>query len=71
VQSSCAISRSWCTWGGLNWTWDDAEVVRTLSGIHVWPIDQAVSRASTQLDFKGDPADELIAANACVANSRR
>jgi hypothetical protein len=50
---------------------DDAEVVRTLSGIHVWPIDLAVSRASTQLDFKGDPADELIAANACVANSRR
>jgi hypothetical protein len=50
---------------------DDAVVVRTLSGIHVWPIDLAVSRASTQLDFKGDPADELIAANACVANSRR
>ena len=38
---------------------DDAEVVRTLSGLHVWPLDLAVSLQSTRLDFKGDPADEL------------
>lgn len=31
---------------------DDAELTRTLSGIHVWPIDLAVSIQSTRLDFK-------------------
>lgn len=45
---------------------DDAEVVRVLSGIHVWPLDFAIARASTQLDFHGDPADELIAATSLV-----
>ncbi len=45
---------------------DDAEVVRTLSALHVWPLDLAVARASTRLDFRGDPADELIAATSLV-----
>ena len=45
---------------------DDREVARTLSLLHVWPIDLAVARASTRLDFKGDPADELIAATSVV-----
>ena len=45
---------------------DDADVVRTLSGLHVWPIDLAVSRQSTRLDFKADPADELIAATSVI-----
>jgi PIN domain nuclease of toxin-antitoxin system len=45
---------------------DDAELVRTLSGIHVWPVDLAVSIQSTRLDFKSDPADELIAATSIV-----
>jgi PIN domain nuclease of toxin-antitoxin system len=45
---------------------DDAELTRTLSGIHVWPIDLAVSIQSTRLDFKSDPADELIAATSIV-----
>jgi len=44
----------------------DPEVVRTLSSLHVWPIDLAISRQSTQLDFPGDPADELIAATSVV-----
>lgn len=42
------------------------EVVRALSSVHVWPIDLAVSIASTRLDFRGDPADELIAATSLV-----
>lgn len=46
----------------------DAEVVRTLTSLHLWPIDLAVSRASTRLDFAGDPADELIAATSVVHN---
>ena len=45
---------------------DDAELIRTLSSIHVWPIDLAVSLQSTRLDFKSDPADELIAATSIV-----
>jgi len=42
------------------------EVVRTLSALQVWPIDLAVSLRSTRLDFRGDPADELIAATSIV-----
>ena len=38
----------------------------TLSRLHVWPIDLAIARASTGLDFRGDPADELIAATSIV-----
>ncbi len=45
---------------------EDPEIVRTLSALYVWPIDLAVSLESTRLDFKGDPADELIAATSVV-----
>jgi len=45
---------------------DDRHVVRTLSRIRSWPIDLAVARASTRLDFRGDPADEIIAATSIV-----
>ena len=45
---------------------DDPEVVRALSAIHVWPLDLAVARTSTRLDFRSDPADELIAATSLV-----
>ena len=47
---------------------DDRSTVRVLSRIHVWPIDIAVARASTSLDFRSDPADELIAATSIVHN---
>jgi PIN domain nuclease of toxin-antitoxin system len=45
---------------------DGAEFARTLSAIHVWPLDLAVSLCSTRLDFKGDPADQIIAATSVV-----
>ena len=45
---------------------DDRDVMRTLSTVHLWPIDFGVARASTALDFRGDPADELIAATSVV-----
>ncbi|MSP60132.1 MAG: PIN domain-containing protein [Myxococcales bacterium] len=45
---------------------DDPEVIRVLSSLHVWPLDLAVSRASTRLDFRSDPADEIIAATSVV-----
>ena len=45
---------------------DDREVVGALSRIRVWPLDLAVVRASTRLDFEADPADEIIAATSVV-----
>ena len=47
---------------------EDRDLTRVLSRIHVWPIDLEVARASTQLDFRSDPADELIAAASVVHN---
>ena len=45
---------------------DSPLLLRTLSKLHVWPIDLAVCRVSIRLDFQGDPADELIAATSIV-----
>ncbi len=46
----------------------DAEVQSVLASLHIWPLDLAVARASIDLDFRGDPADELIAATSVVHN---
>lgn len=54
--------------GRLTLDLEDAEVVRVLRQVHVWPIDLEVARASTRLDFQGDPADELIAATSVIHN---
>jgi len=45
---------------------DNREVIRVLSRVRVWPIDMAIARTSTALDFRGDPADEIIAATSIV-----
>src|SRR5215469_6446492 len=45
---------------------DDPAVVRVLSAIHVWPITAEVARASTRLDVRSDPADEIILATSVV-----
>ena len=42
------------------------EFGRLFSQLSVIPIDIAIARTSTQLDFKSDPADELIAATSLV-----
>ena len=54
--------------GRVNLDIDAPDVVRTLSTLQVWPIDLVVSHQSTNLDFKSDPADELIAATSIVHN---
>ena len=41
---------------------DDPQLEAVLSGVHIWPITLPICRAMSRLDFKGDPADELIAA---------
>ena len=45
---------------------DDPEIVRALSGIHTWPITIDVCKTLGDLDFRGDPADEIIAATSVV-----
>jgi PIN domain nuclease of toxin-antitoxin system len=45
---------------------DDAEVVRTLGAVEVWPITPEIAVTSTRLDLASDPADELIAATSVV-----
>lgn len=52
--------------GRLEMDLEDPEVRAVLAAVHVWPLDLAVARASTRLDFRGDPADELIAATSVV-----
>lgn len=41
---------------------NDPDLNRRLSRIHTWPINLDVCRAILNLDFRGDPADEIIAA---------
>jgi PIN domain nuclease of toxin-antitoxin system len=45
---------------------DDPELVRTITALHIWPLSLDVCRAISQLDFRGDPADEIIAATSLV-----
>ena len=44
----------------------DAEVVRTLSKIHTWPLTLEICLAIHSLDFSSDPADEIIASTSIV-----
>jgi PIN domain nuclease of toxin-antitoxin system len=52
--------------GRIEMDLDDPEVVRTLSKIHTWPLTLEICRAIHDLDFRSDPADELIAATSLV-----
>ena len=52
--------------GRVSMELDDPDVESALANVHVWPLDLAVAQASTRLDFRGDPADELIAATSVV-----
>jgi len=45
---------------------ESVEFSRIFARVHVWPLDLAVCRQSTELDFLSDPADELIAATSIV-----
>jgi PIN domain nuclease of toxin-antitoxin system len=52
--------------GRLEMDLEDPHTQRMLSAIEVLPITLPIARTSTQLDFKSDPADELIAATSVV-----
>src|SRR5207245_5571613 len=45
---------------------DDPELVRALTRLHTWPLSLDVCRAIRDLDVRGDPADEIIAATSVV-----
>lgn len=44
------------------------ELCRLFSSIQIWPIDLSVCTNTLNLDFKGDPADEIIAATSITHN---
>ena len=52
--------------GRIELDFDDRRVERMLRQVHTWPLTVQVCRTSCQLDFRGDPADELIAATSIV-----
>ena len=45
---------------------DGPELSRLLSRVHTWPITLDICRAIRDLDVRGDPADEIIAATSVV-----
>ncbi|MBI2339924.1 MAG: PIN domain-containing protein [Deltaproteobacteria bacterium] len=45
---------------------DHGELLRDLARTLVWPIELEICRKLRDLDFKSDPADELIAATSLV-----
>jgi len=52
--------------GRIDLDLDDLELVRTLARIPTWPLTLDVCRAIRGLDFRGDPADEIIGATSVV-----
>ena len=48
--------------GRISLSLDDPEFSEILNYLHIWPVDTEVCRATLSLDFRSDPADELIAA---------
>lgn len=45
---------------------EDAEVTRVLQSIAIWPLSVETMRAIPTLDFRSDPADEIIAATSVI-----
>jgi PIN domain nuclease of toxin-antitoxin system len=52
--------------GRIDMNIDSPEFARSLSRIQIWPLDLAVCRQTRKLDFRSDPADEIIAATSIV-----
>ncbi|HOB74820.1 MAG TPA: PIN domain-containing protein [Phycisphaerae bacterium] len=52
--------------GRIDLDLDDPDVVDVILRVHVWPLTLEICKAIRSLDFKSDPADELIAATSIV-----
>ena len=57
-----------CQLGRITLDIHSPELERALARVHVWPLDLTVCRRIHALDFRSDPADELIAATSMVHN---
>jgi PIN domain nuclease of toxin-antitoxin system len=53
----------------LEFDFEDATFSSFLRSAIVFPITTEIARQSTRLDFKSDPADEIIAATSIVENA--
>lgn len=54
--------------GRINLKIDDPEFILILSKIHIWELNVQVFKGLSLLDFKNDPADEIIAATSIAYN---
>lgn len=54
--------------GRVNVSLEDADLLRSLAEVTVWPVNRDVCRKLPELDFTSDPADELIAATSLAYN---
>ena len=55
--------------GRLEFDFDDSAFGKFMRAVTVFPITLQIARKSTQLDFRSDPADEIIAATAIIENA--
>jgi predicted nucleic acid-binding protein len=54
------------TTGEMEIDLENREFLQALTQVQVWPLDLDVCRAIRRLDFRGDAADEIIAATSLV-----
>ncbi len=52
--------------GRIEVSLESPRLLRMVERVHIWPLDLDVCREATRLDFRSDPADELIAATSIV-----
>lgn len=52
--------------GRIEIEFDSIDFSRLLGQVEIFPLTMPICRASTALDFKSDPADEIIAATSVV-----
>jgi PIN domain nuclease of toxin-antitoxin system len=52
--------------GRISLDLEDPDLARALARIHTWPLTLEVCRQIRALDFRGDPADQIIAATSVV-----
>lgn len=45
---------------------DNKELINDISKMRIWPIELEIARTLKKLDFRSDPADEIIAATSIV-----
>ena len=55
--------------GRLEFDFDATAFLNFMRAVTVFPISLPIARKSTQLDFRSDPADEIIAATAIIENA--